>query len=371
MFVALPGSLRERTALPLRTHGRRCGVAVAMAVCSLSPVSAQPAADVKGSRDHPMISRVEGSRLSGFEQKDFDEYRLVNGTVSAYRPDGHLWDSADEALNETNTMRLEGKVWKLTYVAPAERSTLEIMRSYRTALMQSGFKVLYECAQHECGGPLPKVRHPVFGMSYNRDTHAAKLSHLLMGRGGLRVYGNPAGDQRYLAAQLSRPEGDVYVSLLALGLKTPHVRLDVIEVAPLKAGLVTVNAAAMASDIATRGRAVLYGIYFDHDKSDLKPESRPTLTEMGALLKQNATLELIVVGHTDQNGTIDYNLTLSLRRAEAVVAALTSEFGIARNRLDARGVGFLSPVAPNTSDADRAKNRRVELIQRQGGNRPD
>jgi len=58
------------------------------------------------------------------------------------------------------------------------------------------------------------------------------------------------------------------------------------------------------------------------------------------------------------------NLDLSLRRAQAVVAALTSDFAVARSRLEARGVGFLAPVAPNKTEDSRAKNRRVQLVQR-------
>ena len=61
--------------------------------------------------------------------------------------------------------------------------------------------------------------------------------------------------------------------------------------------------------------------YFDTDESDVKPESRPALREIATLLKQNAALEVIVVGHTDNKGTIEYNLDLSHRRAEAVVWA--------------------------------------------------
>jgi OOP family OmpA-OmpF porin len=82
------------------------------------------------------------------------------------------------------------------------------------------------------------------------------------------------------------------------------------------------------------------------------------------LLKQNAKLSLIVVGHTDDNGTLEHNMDLSLRRSQAVVAALVSEFGIDRTRLDARGVGFLSPVAPNSTEDGRARNRLVQLVQR-------
>ena len=323
---------------------------------------AQAPTDLKGSRDHPMISRIEGSTIAGFDRKEFDEYRLVRGPVSGIGKDGRSWKNPEEGLTDENSVRLEGEVWRLTYEAPKDRSTLEIIRSFQTELTKAGFKALYQCSNRECAGPMPEVE-PRFRLSAE-GTHAGGLARLLMDEAGFRIWGNVADDQRYLAAHLARAGGDVYVSVLALMLKAPHVRLDVVEVKPLTSSLVAVNAATMASDIATRGSVALYGIYFDRDRAEVKPESHPTLSEIATLLKQNDKLELIVVGHTDNVGALEYNLDLSLRRAQAVVAALTSQFGINHSRLDARGVGFLSPVAPNTSEEDRAKNRRVQLLQR-------
>lgn len=337
---------------------------VLLASCMLTTgVMAQAAKDVKGSRDHPMISRIEGSTIKRFEQKDFDEYRLVKGPVSGYGKNGRPRprETMEEALTEENSLRLEGKVWRLTYVAPKTRSTLEIVQSYRTELSKAGFKILYQCGARDCGGPKPEVAQ---GLAYVPRIHASALPRLLMKEAGFRVSGDVSEDQRYLAAHLAGAAGDVYVAILALALDEPHVRLDVVEVKPMTTGLVAVDASAMANDIATHGSVALYGIYFDHDAAEVKPESRPTLSEIATLLKQNPKLELIVVGHTDDSGSLDYNLDLSLRRARAVVAALTSEFGVTAARLDARGIGFLSPVAPNTSEENRAKNRRVELVQR-------
>lgn len=73
-------------------------------------------------------------------------------------------------------------------------------------------------------------------------------------------------------------------------------------------------------------------------------------------------MKLHVVGHTDNVGGYDSNLGLSKRRAEAVVAALSRDFGIAAERLTANGVAYLAPVAVNTTEEGRAKNRRVELV---------
>ena len=106
----------------------------------------------------------------------------------------------------------------------------------------------------------------------------------------------------------------------------------------------------------------VYGILFDTNKSDIKPESRPSLEQIGALMKQNPGIRLHVVGHTDNVGGFDANLGLSKRRAEAVAAALTRDFGVARERLTANGVASLAPVQSNADEAGRARNRRVELV---------
>jgi outer membrane protein OmpA-like peptidoglycan-associated protein len=115
--------------------------------------------------------------------------------------------------------------------------------------------------------------------------------------------------------------------------------------------------------IATTGHVALYGIYFDHDKSDVKPESAPTLAEIAKFLKAEPKLSLYVVGHTDSVGTYDYNMALSARRAAAVVKELTGKHGIAAAPLKPAGTGPLAPVAPNDTEDGRAKNRRVELVK--------
>ncbi|MBV5306857.1 MAG: OmpA family protein, partial [Desulfobulbaceae bacterium] len=74
------------------------------------------------------------------------------------------------------------------------------------------------------------------------------------------------------------------------------------------------------------------------------------------------SLKLLVVGHTDNVGTLSSNMELSKRRADAVISVLVSQYTIDRNRLSPVGVSFASPIAPNSNDEGRAKNRRVELV---------
>ena len=110
-------------------------------------------------------------------------------------------------------------------------------------------------------------------------------------------------------------------------------------------------------------KVAIYGIYFDFNKADVKPESDPTLIEITKLLSQNPNLKLYVVGHTDNVGKFDYNMKLSQTRANAVIQALVSRYGVDRNRLKSYGVGPLAPVQPNKTEEGRAKNRRVELVE--------
>jgi OmpA-OmpF porin, OOP family len=179
-------------------------------------------------------------------------------------------------------------------------------------------------------------------------------------------------EQQFLTARRAGPPADVYASVyVSKGTFDLHpetfghalVLLDVVETAPMESKMVTVDAAAMAKDVAATGHVALYGIYFDHDKSDVKPESAPTIEEIARFLKQEPKLAMFVVGHTDNVGGYDYNMGLSQRRAVAVVKELTTKHGIAATRLKPAGTGPLAPVAPNDTDEGRAKNRRVELVK--------
>ena len=140
-----------------------------------------------------------------------------------------------------------------------------------------------------------------------------------------------------------------------------RIWLRIVEKAAMAQHIVA-DAAAFSNDLAKSGHVAVEGIFFDTGKSVVKPESAAALAEVAKLLKADATLKLWVVGHTDSVGKLDDNLKLSQARAEAVVAALTSTYGIAPARLKGYGTGPLAPVASNAAEAGRAKNRRVELV---------
>jgi len=283
--------------------------------------------DAEGSKDHPLISRYPGSVINEYGQKDFEEFELPLSKVA----DGRYG----------KTQHLEGKLTEIYYVLPEGKSALEVFRNYQSGLKKGGFQDLFTCDK-TCGDSPPSGVLPLIN----------------------DAFGNYAADTRYLAAKLGRAEGDVYAALWvydsSFDIKT---FLAIVEVKPMETGLVTVNAAALASDIDRTGHASVYGIYFDMGKADVKPESDAALAEIAKLLQQDPNLRLYVVGHTDNVGTLASNMDLSRRRATAVTQVLTTKHGVAAARLSPQGNGPTAPVASNDSEEGRAKNRRVELVK--------
>jgi outer membrane protein OmpA-like peptidoglycan-associated protein len=115
----------------------------------------------------------------------------------------------------------------------------------------------------------------------------------------------------------------------------------------------------MGEDIDKKGILVLYGIHFEVDKAILTPKSVQVLEQLATVIRERPGLNLEIAGHTDSDGTDEYNLQLSRERAQAVVNWL-AENGIT-NTLSARGYGESSPVASNTTTEGKAANRRVEI----------
>lgn len=126
---------------------------------------------------------------------------------------------------------------------------------------------------------------------------------------------------------------------------------------------IVADAASFANDLKSTGHVAVYGIFFDTGQAVVKPESKSALEEVAKLVKADAALKLWVVGHTDSVGKVEDNMRLAQARAEAVVTALTTTYGVAVARLKGYGAGPLAPVASNDTEDGRAKNRRVDLVK--------
>jgi len=126
---------------------------------------------------------------------------------------------------------------------------------------------------------------------------------------------------------------------------------------------ITTAAPDTRSKLITEGKLVSYGIYFDVNKDVVKAESYGTLSDIAKTLKENPTVRIKIVGHTDGDGADAANLDLSKRRGDSVKNELVKTFGIDASRIESDGLGETKPIAPNDTPANKALNRRVEFIK--------
>lgn len=304
------------------------------------------AADVPGSEDHLLITRYPGSEITWYDVQEYEPYRIAVGPVTGYR-------NIDEWLD------VEGKITRINYDLAGNNSMYEVYSNYVNALKKAGFEVLAEGFSKE-GSVKGDIGHRGF-----LQVHYA-ANEIPPGKSQLLVGSATSAGSGYIAAKLDRPQGAVYCVVATTQYRDDLIvtMVDIIETKAMEDDLITVDAEAMSKDIDNTGKTILQGVFFEHDKATLTPESKPALDEIAKLLKNRAEMNAYIVGHTDMSGSLDYNLRLSKDRAQAVVDALTKDYAIATDRLAAHGVGPLAPAATNQMDAGKAKNRRVELVER-------
>jgi OmpA-OmpF porin, OOP family len=276
-------------------------IAIAAFVTLAAHVAAQ---DVRGSKDHPMLTRYPDSRIAEYSKN----FNSIEFTIAR-----------DPHSGGVKREKVEGETTRLHYFhnkKEGQPSPLQVVRNYQNAIKSIGGEVVWERIEE-----------------YTAETT-------------LRV---AAGGK------------DVWVKVLADVYSSPtfSYRLDIVERAAMTQ-VVTAN--KLFDEINQKGFVTLY-INFDTNKWDIKADAQPTLAEVAKMLKANPSLQISVEGHTDNVGAAAANKTLSENRAKSVMSSLVAQ-GITANRLGAKGFGQESPIADNRSEEGRAKNRRVELVKK-------
>lgn len=334
-----------------------------------------PKADIAGAKDPAWLKRYEGSFIVSREFRRFDAVafpasKLIKSEDSEDR------DAYNNLVHRAKqVIKAEGEYTRLVYIAPEERSPLEVLRNYTDEVEAAGGKVVWQCVDKECGGDIHGNDHGGGWQGLMEQIYPQnRMKDEAFSNGSCATGGTP-GEQQYALATIPVEGGGRRVlGLYAFAIQTStyckalNGRTGMLVVAVdeklREKKMVTVSAGDMAKALDADGRIALYGITFDTDRSTIRAESKDTIAQIAALLKQQPKLELDVVGHTDNAGGAEHNRKLSQRRADAVVVALVEDHGIDEARLHARGEGMDKPVGDNATDAGRAKNRRVELVKR-------
>ncbi len=354
--------MKLNSAVPLNRNMRTTRFAFAIAALLLGLGSAFGAdegftKDVPNSADHPALKRLKGSVIVSYEKQAFGEQCIALEKV--------VFDYDAQKIQPFKQEIVEGPQTRILYRAPKNASTLEVLRQYQNDLKAAGFEVLFE----GMGGTEDMS---TIDNGYDRFLKNVYQNHGLPGE----IY-QPLSlnqDSRYTALRKSSGAGKTYVSIFAVSNTEWHdafgtekgqvlALVTITEQKGMANRMVKVSAAEMETSLSKSGRIALYGIYFDTNKAEVKPDSGEALTEIGNLMKSDPALKVLIVGHTDSIGGFEMNKTLSQRRAEAVAAALTTSYGIAAQRLFPVGVSFAAPVESNENEEGRAKNRRVELVK--------
>ena len=252
-------------------------------------------ADMKGSKEHPLLSRMPDFHISGYKFTDFDSHRF-NDKVQ-------------------KNVTVEGRKYFIEYKlnkGAVEPGELKIRRNIQDALKKIGGNVVF-------------------------DDNFNKTSTIVVKKDG---------DETWVEV---RSYNSMY-------------RLTTVVKKAMEQEVVA-KAEVMGKDIHATGHVSIYGIYFDTGKAEIQPASDAAIAEIAKLLNNDAALKLYVVGHTDSDGSFDFNMKLSKDRSAAVAAALTGKYGIAVDRMKSHGVASLAPVATNDTEDGKQKNRRVELVK--------
>jgi len=235
-----------------------------------------------------------------------------------------------------------------------EQTISEVQKNILAQLENSDYEILLFCQTKDCGG---------FDFRF-----------------GINVVSEPdmrvdLRDFRFITARQTVSEKPAYVTFL-ISKSQVSVYVQMTEYAPGKTLLAepdqqsTETTLSVPAPVDTSPDSmqefgmprVLEGLVFKTGSAKLTDDPDNAISALAGMLSADETLNALIVGHSDMTGTLKANISLSQRRARTVTKILISDYGIARKRLSANGVGYLSPRASNETAAGKEKNRRIEVV---------
>lgn len=273
---------------------------------------------------------------------------VVEGTgqynlpIGAFNGDVIPARSVDGALTK--------RAWR---IGGTSQSSYQILLGLQMQLGTAGYQVLFSCDQTSCGG---------YDFRFGTEVIAEPEMHVDLGDFQFLSAARAGEDAGFMTLLVSRSASAGFVQIIEVseGGTQPTE-----TVASTKTGPV-IDAAPTLSDIGnameSTGRYIMSDLAFATGSSALAKDSFKSLSDLSAYLLAHPEKRVALVGHTDAEGSLAGNITVSERRAASVKERLQREYGVPASQLEARGIGYLAPIASNQTDEGRSQNRRVEAI---------
>jgi outer membrane protein OmpA-like peptidoglycan-associated protein len=260
------------------------------------------------------------------------------------------------------TIRTQGAVQTRAWrIGGTGLSSYQLLLNFRQQLIDEGYDILFECDEDTCGGfdfrfATPVVQEPEMHVDLG-DYHF--LSAHMPGDSGMftSVLVSRSASAGFIQIVEVSPTGELPDPAVTSTKADPDSAPDGASISVPQAALGDVGEA-----MESVGRYVLTDLRFETGSSALNQGRYDSLTDLAAYLEANPNRRVALVGHTDAEGPLSANIAISKRRAASVLERLVTEHGIPAGRLEAEGVGYLSPLASNQTGEGRTLNRRVEAI---------
>lgn len=262
------------------------------------------------------------------------------------------------------TIWAEGEVRQQAWqVQSPGLTTLQLLSPLRSQLFEDGFEVIYECEARDCGG---------FDFRYATSVLPEPDMHVDLGDYRFLATQRMGAERpEYVSLLISRSAGRGFVQVVRVGPKSSKETFvtastkNAVKAAPKTTASATIGPITglpLIEQLETHGRAVLEDLTFQTGSSNLGETEFASLQALAAYLITNPSRSIVLVGHTDAEGSLAGNINLSRKRAASVKSRLTKDLGIPNAQVNADGVGFLSPLTTNLTEEGRTLNRRVEVI---------
>ena len=254
---------------------------------------------------------------------------------------------------------IEGEVRRSAFrLGTAGLTPLQVLQPLREQLEAAGYEVVLDCAALRCGG---------FDFRFATETLPAPAMHISLRNFHFlsAVSGPLSAPKRVVTMLASTSPAAAHLQVIQAGdlgdAPDQFTRTADLPTTASQPGPAPEDTARVQIDLPEE-RIVLEGLDFDTGSQGLGQGPIPALEALAKLLKENEGFDVALVGHTDNTGPLDVNITISRQRAAAVRTRLVEDYGIAPARVTSHGVGYLSPLADNATEAGRTANRRVEAV---------